>query len=78
MSEAPKPKQVEIAPYNVQKADQLAAALRMSNAQMVNYLIESVSIEQITILHISDQQTKRTTTVTRRSSHRPGDVNYRP
>lgn len=76
MSEMPKPKQVEIYPYNVEKADKLAAALGKSTAEMVNYLIESLAVQQITTLQITDRRTGRSLTVVRRNVG--GGIDYQP
>ena len=76
MSEMPKPKQVEIYPYNVEKADKLAAALGKSTAEMVNYLIESFAVQQITTLQITDRAPVAVLTVVRRNVG--GGIDYQP
>ena len=76
MSDFTKPKQVEIYPYNVKKAEKLADALQMSTAEMVNYLIDTATIEQTTTLRLEDPTTKRATTFTRRRTS--GLSDYRP
>lgn len=63
-----KSKQVDIYPFNVKKADALAEALRMSYPEMVNFLIEVVTVEQLTQVRLQDPVTKRTVTFTRRTS----------
>ena len=66
MSELPS-KRVDIYPFNVEKSNQLAEALGMTHAQMVNYLIESADIQQLTKITFTDKKTKRTYSIVRTS-----------
>lgn len=66
MSDTTKSARPEIYPYNIAKAEALAAALGMSQSQMVNYLIEAASVEQITTLKLVDNRTKQVVTSVRK------------
>lgn len=49
-----------IYPQNSKKAEELMRALNLPNiSQLVNYLIESVDVEQITKITVTDAKTKK-------------------
>jgi hypothetical protein len=60
-------KRVDIYPYNVEKSNQLANALGMTHAQMVNYLIEAADVQQLTSITFENKQTKKKFSTLRKS-----------
>lgn len=66
-------------PYNRKKADALIEALRSrSLSDMVNYLIETASVDQITEITFTNQTTHRSFVTRRRTGGDPLTRDYRP
>jgi hypothetical protein len=58
-----------IYPHNFEKVEALIRASNMQNAtQLINYLIESVEIEQLTKITITNEKTKKSFSVVKASS----------
>lgn len=58
-----------IYPHNFEKVEALIRASNLQNAtQLINYLIESVEIEQLTKITITNEKTKKSFSVVKVSS----------
>ena len=68
MSDEQKEQRTSIYPYNVTKAEQLARSMNMSVTEMVNYLIESVEVQQMTKITVTDKKTSKNISILRRST----------
>lgn len=66
MSNPIQDKRAVIYSYNVKKAAELVTALNMgSETEMINYLIESADIQQITKITFQNDKTKKSFSITR-------------
>lgn len=71
MSE-PRSQRTDIYAHNTDKANKLADSMNMSVTEMVNYLIESADVQQLTKITFEDRNTKKKFSTIRASN------NYKP
>lgn len=69
-----KNQRTDIYPYNIEKANTLARSLNMTVTEMVNYLIDSVEIQQLTKITVENKTTKKSFNIIRQSgTYKPGE-----
>jgi hypothetical protein len=62
-----KNQRTDIYPHNIEKATTLARSLNMTVTEMVNYLVESADVQQLTKITFEDTRTKKSVSVIRTS-----------